>query len=58
MQIRQITLKELFEAYELVQKLYPLSYEEFEDIVYAMGDRYMMFGVFEKEALLGLRVSI
>lgn len=53
MQVRKLSLKELYEAYEVVQKHYKeLSYEEFEDLVYEMRENYIMFGVFEKEKLL------
>lgn len=52
MQIRQLTLKELYEAYDLVKHIRELSYEEFEDLVYEMKERYTMMGVFEKEHLL------
>ena len=52
MQIRTLTLKELYEAYELVKTIYDLSYESFEDRIYEMKDRYTMIGVFEKDALL------
>lgn len=54
MQIRQMTLKELYEAYPLVVQLYTeLSYEEFEDLVYEMRHvEYQMFGLFERGELI------
>jgi hypothetical protein len=52
MQIREISLKELYEAYELVKKIRDISYEEFEDLVYEMKENYIMIGVFDKEKLL------
>ena len=51
MQIREISLKELYEAYELVKKIYDIPYELFEDRIYEMRD-YKMIGVFEKDRLL------
>ncbi len=52
MQIREISLKELYEAYELVKKIYDIPYELFEDRIYEMRDNYKMIGVFEKDRLL------
>ncbi|MDY0117697.1 MAG: GNAT family N-acetyltransferase [Sulfurimonadaceae bacterium] len=52
MQIRALDLKELYEIYEIVKELYPLRYEEFEDLVYEMRETYKMFGVFERETLV------
>ncbi len=52
MQIRKLSLKELYEAYELVKRVRDISYEEFEDLVYEMKERYTMIGLFEKEKLL------
>ncbi len=52
MQIRELTLKELYEAYELVKEIYDISYELFEDRIYEMREHYKMIGVFEKETLL------
>lgn len=61
MQIRQMTLKELYEAYHLVVQLHPeLSYKEFEDLVYEMRHiEYQMFGLFERGELIcfsGVRI--
>jgi len=54
MQIRELDLKELDIAYELVRQLRKnLSYKEFEDLIYDM--RYMeykMFGIMDDEKLL------
>jgi len=54
MQIRELDLKELYIAYDVVKHLIKeLSYQEFEDLIYDM--RYMnykMFGVFEKDKLV------
>ena len=52
MQIREISLKELYEAYELVKKIYDIPYDLFEDRIYEMRDTYKMIGVFEKDHLL------
>ena len=52
MQIREISLKELYEAYELVKKIRDITYDEFEDLVYEMKDSYIMIGVFDKNNLL------
>ncbi|NPA65575.1 MAG: GNAT family N-acetyltransferase [Epsilonproteobacteria bacterium] len=51
MQIRQLSLKELYDAYEMVQHLYDISYDEFEDLIYEMKDNYTMIGIFEKETI-------
>ncbi len=52
MQIREITLKELDIAYELVKELRELSYDAFEDLIYEMRHRdYKMFGLFEERQL-------
>ena len=51
MQIREISLKELYEAYELVKKIYDISYELFEDRIYEMRESYKMIGVFDKNRL-------
>lgn len=54
MQIRELDLKELLSAYEVVSQLRTeLSYKQFEDLIYDM--RYMdykMFGIFEGEELI------
>jgi len=54
MQIREMTLKELYTVYELLKQLrQELSYDEFEDLIYDM--RYMeykMIGIFEKDQLI------
>ena len=54
MQIRQLTLKELYPAYDLVRELYPeFSYAMFEDRIYEMRHmEYKMFGILEGEALV------
>ncbi|MEA1918834.1 MAG: GNAT family N-acetyltransferase [Campylobacterota bacterium] len=54
MQIREISLKELDIAYELVKELRTtLSYDEFEDLVYEMRHQeYKMFGIFEGDTLI------
>lgn len=62
MQIRELSLKELMSAYEVVCELYPqLSYDLFEDLVYDMRHiEYKMLGIFEKEQLIsyaGVAVS-
>lgn len=53
MQIRELSLKELYEAYELVKKLRDISYEEFEDIVYESKDNYIMLGAFFRGEIKG-----
>ena len=62
MQIRELSLKELQSAYEVVRELYKdLSYQEFEDLIYDMRHiEYKMIGVFERESLIsyaGVAVS-
>ncbi len=54
MQIREITLRELFNVYELLKPLYnDLKYDQFEDLIYDMRELpYVMLGVFEGEDLL------
>ncbi|MBN2815699.1 MAG: GNAT family N-acetyltransferase [Campylobacterales bacterium] len=54
MQIREMDLKELYEAYALVKQLRNgLSYEEFEDLIYDMRHmEYKMFGLFERGELV------
>ena len=54
MQIREISLKELDIAFELVKELRTeLEYGEFEDLIYEMRHQeYKMFGIFEKEKLI------
>lgn len=52
MQIRALDLKELYELYEIIKEMYPLSYQEFEDLVYDMRETYKMFGIFEQEELV------
>jgi len=54
MQIREMTLKELYSAYELVVQLrQELSYDEFEDLIYDMRHmEYKMIGIFEREKLV------
>ncbi|MBU1659662.1 GNAT family N-acetyltransferase [bacterium] len=54
MQIRELDLRELLSAYELVVQLRSeLSYKEFEDLIYDMRCmEYKMFGVFEGENLM------
>jgi len=54
MQIRELDLKELDIAYELVSQLHTdLTYEQFEDLIYDMRHiDYKMIGIFEKEELI------
>jgi len=54
MQIRELDLKELEVAYEVVSQLrIDLSYDEFEDLIYEMRHmEYKMFGVFESGKLI------
>jgi len=54
MQIRELDLKELLSAYEVLSQLRTeLSYEEFEDLVYEMQSmNYKMVGIMEKEELI------
>lgn len=54
MQIRELSLKELYEAYALVKRLREMSYDEFEDLVYEMRDSYKMIGIFEQDELVAL----
>ena len=54
MQIRELDLKELYTAYDVVKQLrIELTYQEFEDLIY--DTRYMeykMFGIMESEKLI------
>ncbi|WP_457745992.1 GNAT family N-acetyltransferase [Sulfurimonas sp.] len=54
MQIREMTLKELYTIYEVLKQLrVTLSYEEFEDLIYEMRHiEYKMIGLFEKDRLI------
>jgi GNAT superfamily N-acetyltransferase len=54
MQIREMSLKELDVAYDIVKQLRKeLSYDKFEDLIYEMRERpYVMLGIFEKEKLV------
>lgn len=54
MQIRELSLRELVTAYELVAQLRAeLSYDEFEDLVYEMiKSGYKMHGIFERGELV------
>ena len=54
MQIREMTLKELYPVYELVKQLHTdLSYDEFEDLIYDMRHmEYKMFGILERGELV------
>jgi len=54
MQIRELNLKELFSAYEVISQLRTeLSYDEFEDLIYDMRKmEYKMFGVMDGEKLI------
>ncbi|WP_304546070.1 GNAT family N-acetyltransferase [Sulfurimonas microaerophilic] len=54
MQIRELTLKELDTAWEVVKQLrVSLDYKEFEDLIYEMRDiNYTMIGIFERDKLI------
>ena len=54
MQIRELNLKELDMAYELISQLHTrLSYNEFEDLIYNMRDmEYKMIGLMDNEKLI------
>jgi len=54
MQIRQLGLDELDTAYDVVKELRTgLSYEAFEELVYAMRHQeYRIYGIFEGEQLI------
>lgn len=54
MQIRELNLKELLTAYEVVSQLRTsLSYKEFEDLIYDMRTmEYKMLGVMDGEKLI------
>jgi len=54
MQIREMTLKELYTVYEVLKQLRnTLSYDEFEDLIYDMRHiEYKMIGLFEKGELV------
>ncbi len=52
MQIREISLKELDIAYEVIKELRDLSYDEFEDLIYEMRHQeYKILGLFDKGEL-------
>ena len=61
MQIRELDLKELQTAWEVVSQLYTeLEYKEFEDLVYEMRSNYTMVGIFEQGELVcyaGVNIS-
>jgi len=54
MQIRELDLKELLTAYEVISQLrVDLSYKEFEDLIYDMRDmEYKMLGIMNGEELI------
>ena len=54
MQIRELDLKELEMAYDLVSQLRTeLSYKEYEDLIYDMRHMdYKMFGIMERDKLI------
>lgn len=54
MQIRELDLKELYTAYDVVKQLrVDLSYEEFEDLIYDMRSmEYKMIGIMDDEKLI------
>jgi len=54
MQIRELDLKELFTAYEVLSELRTdLSYDEFEDLIYDMKHmEYKMVGLLENNKLI------
>lgn len=52
MQIRELTLKELYEIYDVIKELRDLDYDEFEDLIYEMRESYKMLGVLERGELV------
>jgi GNAT superfamily N-acetyltransferase len=54
MQIRELDLRELLMAYEVVSQLRTtLTYNEFEDLIYEMRkSEYKMIGIIDKEILI------
>jgi GNAT superfamily N-acetyltransferase len=54
MQIRELDLKEIPEAYEVLNQLrVDMDYEEFEDLIYEMRHKdYKMIGVYEASELV------
>ncbi|MDD5158151.1 GNAT family N-acetyltransferase [Sulfurimonas sp.] len=54
MQIRELDLKELQIAYDVVSQFHTsLTYKEFEDLIYDMRHMdYKMIGIFEADALI------
>ncbi|MFA5233217.1 MAG: GNAT family N-acetyltransferase [Sulfurimonas sp.] len=54
MQIRELGLKELLSAYDVVSQLRTtLTYDEFEDLIYEMRSmEYKMFGIMDGEKLI------
>ncbi len=54
MQIRELDLKELYTAYDVIKQLrLELSYQEFEDLIYDMRHmEYKMFGIMDGNKLI------
>ena len=53
MQIRELDLKELQTAWELVSQLRTkIEYDEFENLIYDMRENYTMVGLFERDKLI------
>ncbi len=54
MQIRELSLMELEEAYLMIKKLRNIAFDEFEDLIYEMRNNYKMLGVFEQSGIVAL----
>jgi GNAT superfamily N-acetyltransferase len=53
MQIRELDLKELQTAWEVVSQLRTkIEYDEFENLIYDMRENYTMVGLFERDKLI------
>jgi len=53
MQIRELSLKELYDVYEVLSELRDLEYDEFENLIYEMRDmHYTMIGIIDKDKLI------
>ncbi len=53
MQIRELDLKELHTAWEVVSQLRTkIEYDEFENLIYDMRENYTMVGIFERGKLI------
>jgi hypothetical protein len=53
MQIRELSLKELYDVYEVLSQLRDIEYDTFENLIYDMRDmHYTMIGIIDNEKLI------